>query len=91
MGAWFLLNYIIMIATKIRELQRATNEKDMYSICAQIEKEAEEKNFPNLCLKEQMLAMLHDSLDIFVKEHNSEFYTYHNSRILDTFYILDTL
>lgn len=80
-----------MIATKIRELQKATNVNQMHSICEQIEKEAERKNFPNLCLKEQMLNMLHDSLSIYVKEHNSEFYTYHNSRILDTFYILDTL
>ncbi len=80
-----------MIGPKLQKLKETEDIQEIQRIISEIKADAESLNYPTPEFREKMIAMLMDSIDMFVRERYQNQYNEQNCRILDTFSILDTL
>lgn len=80
-----------MIAQKLRELKLAHDKAAMQEVYNEIKTIAEKKEYPTEKFKRQMLDMLYNSIEVYISEHENWELNGYNSKILDTFLVLDNI
>mgnify|MGYP000906037029 CR=1 FL=1 len=80
-----------MIAQKLRQLKLAQDRDEMLEIFSEIKIIAERKNYPTEIFKKQMLTMFYSSIEVFISERENWELNGYNSKILDTFLVLDKI
>lgn len=79
------------ITAQIKRLKGAGDQKKMLEVYEEIKVLTNKLSFPSADFKKKYLQMLYDSIETYIAEFNPNGDNYHNSKVLDTFYVLDDM
>lgn len=79
------------VTTQIKRLKETADKSKMLEIYEEIKIVANRLNFPSADFKRKVLLMLYNTIETYIIEFRPNGNNYHNSKMLDTFFVLDRL